>query len=65
MTKGSLIKSVMARQVSSDRGHPGVETIVMTENGATGIAVVTAGVSVGIHEVQFAYDGAHVGKVKG
>jgi len=65
MIKGSLIKSVMARQVSSDRGHPGVETIVMTENGATGIAVVTAGVSVGIHEVQFAYDGGTRWKGKG
>jgi enolase len=65
MTKGSLIKSVMATQVSSDRGHPGVETVVTTENGATGITVVTAGVSVGIHEVQFAYDGGTRWKGKG
>ncbi len=65
MTKGSLIKSVMATQVSSERGNPGVETVVMTENGATGITVVTAGVSVGIHEVQFAYDGGTRWKGKG
>lgn len=65
MTKSSLIKSVTARQVYSDRGHPGVETEVTTENGATGIAVVTAGVSVGIHEVQFAYDGGTQWKGKG
>ena len=65
MTKSSLIKSVMARQVYSERGHPGVETEVTTENGATGIAVVTAGVSVGIHEVQFAYDGGTRWKGKG
>jgi enolase len=30
---------------------------VTTEGGAKGVAVVTAGVSVGTHEVQFAYDG--------
>jgi enolase len=30
---------------------------VQTENGAKGVAVVTAGVSVGVHEVQFVYDG--------
>ncbi len=65
MTKGSLIKSVTARQISSDRGHPGIEAVVTTENGATGLAVVTAGVSVGIHEVQFAYDGGTRWKGKG
>ena len=57
MPTGSTIVSVTARQVFSDRGHPGVEATVVTENGATGVAVVTAGVSVGVHEVQFAYDG--------
>jgi len=65
MTKGSLIKSVMARQVFTERGHPGVEVVVTTENGASGTAVVTAGVSVGIHEVQFAYDGGTRWKGKG
>ncbi len=54
---GSRIKSVRARQVFSDRGHPGVEATVTTEDGETGTAVATAGVSIGKHEVQFAYDG--------
>ena len=53
----SIIKSVRAREIFSDRGHPGVEATVITENGARGVAIATAGVSVGIHEVQFAYDG--------
>jgi len=57
MGAGAIIKSVTARQVFSDRGHPGVETTVTTEDGSYGVAVVTAGVSVGKHEVQFAYDG--------
>ena len=62
MAKGSLIKSVRARQVFTDRGHPGVETTVITENGAAGTAMVTAGQSVGKHEVQFAYDGGTLWK---
>ncbi len=57
MHDGTLIKSISARQIDSDRGHPGVETTVVTRNGAVGVAVATAGVSVGIHEVQFVYDG--------
>lgn len=57
MSAGSTIVSVSSRQIFSDRGHPGVETTVTTENGAKGTAVVTAGISVGEHEVQFAYDG--------
>lgn len=57
MSAGSTIVAVTARQIFSDRGHPGVEATVVTENGAKGVAVVTAGVSVGEHEVQFAYDG--------
>jgi len=51
------IRSVSAREVYSLRGHPGVETRVITEEGATGIAIATAGVSVGGYEVQFVYDG--------
>ncbi len=65
MKKGSLIKSVIARQVFSDRGTPGVETTVTTENGTTGTAVVTAGASVGKYEVQFVYDGGARWKGKG
>ncbi|RLT38874.1 MAG: phosphopyruvate hydratase [Chloroflexi bacterium] len=57
MPAESIITSVTARQIFSDRGHPGVEATVTTANGAKGVAVVTAGVSVGVHEVQFAYDG--------
>lgn len=51
MAKGSIIKSVTAREIISDRAHPGVETIVVTEDGSKGIAVATAGVSVSEHEV--------------
>jgi enolase len=54
---GMTIVSVTARQVYSDRGHPGIEATVKTENGAVGVAVCTAGVSVGQHEVEFVYDG--------
>jgi enolase len=57
MPKGSRIASVRARQVFTWRGHPGIETTVTTMNEATGVAAVTAGLSVGDYEVQFAYDG--------
>jgi len=50
------IASVTARQIYSDRGHPGVRATVTTESGATASAEVTAGTSVGKYEVQFAYD---------
>jgi enolase len=65
MATGSTIVSVTARQIFSDRGHPGIETTVKTENGAKGVAVVTAGVSVGAHEVLFAYDGGNKWHGKG
>jgi enolase len=57
VNSGRAIVSVSARQVYSDRGHPGIEATVKAENGAIGIALCTAGISVGQHEVQFAYDG--------
>ena len=57
MGSGTIIRSVTARQVFSDRGHPGIEATVKTANGALGVAICTAGVSVGQHEVQFVYDG--------
>jgi len=57
MGSGTAIISVSARQVYSDRGHPGIEATVKTESGAVGVALCTAGISVGQHEVQFAYDG--------
>ena len=56
MTAGTVIKSVMARQIFSDRGHPGVEATVVVENGAVGVAMATAGISIGEHEIQFVYD---------
>ena len=65
MTTGSIIVSVTARQIFSDRGHPGIEATVKTESGARGVAVVTAGISVGAHEVQFAYDGGSRWQGKG
>jgi enolase len=55
--KGSRIASIVARQVFTWRSHPGIETTVITVNDATGLATVTAGLSVGDHEVAFAYDG--------
>jgi enolase len=57
MTRGSIIEAVAAREIFSGRGHPSVEATVTTVNGATGVAEATAGLSVGEHEVQFAYDG--------
>lgn len=54
---GTLIKSVKAHQVYTNRGKPGVEVIVTTENGAVGRAMCTSGVSIGTHEVDFTFDG--------
>jgi len=51
------IRTVFAREVISARGHPGVETTIVTEKGASGTAVATAGTSVGKHETAFVYDG--------
>lgn len=65
MATGTAIVSVSARQVFSDRGHPGVEATVKTANGGTGVAICTAGISVGQHEVQFAYDGGPKWRGKG
>lgn len=53
----TLIKSVTARQVYTNRGKPGVEVVVKTENGAEGRAMCTSGVSMGTHEVEFTFDG--------
>jgi len=57
MGSETRIKSVTAREIFSERGHPGVEATVTTENGTTGVAVATAGVSVGQFECVFVYDG--------
>ena len=55
----TTIKSVKARQVYALRGHPGVEAIVTTENGAVGRAICTSGVSIGTHEIAFNFDGGN------
>ncbi len=65
MTRGATIISITSRQVYSDRGHPGIEATVVTENGAKGVAVCTAGVSIGTHEIEFAYDGGTKFRGKG
>ena len=57
MRQASKIVSVTARQIMSLRGHPGIEATVETQNGARGVAIVTAGISVGKHEVRFATGG--------
>ena len=54
---GTIINSVKAQQVYTNRGKPGVEVVVTTENGAQGRAMCTSGVSIGTHEVDFTFDG--------
>jgi enolase len=54
---GNEIVSVQAMQVFTWRSHPGIEVFVRTRNGSEGRAVCTAGISIGTHEVKFAYDG--------
>jgi len=57
MKLSSKIKNICAREIISIRGHPGIETTVVTEDGSSGTAIVQAGVSVGEHEVFFVHDG--------
>ena len=52
----TTIVSVYGQEVYTDRGHPGIEAIVKTENGSVGRAVCTSGVSIGTHEVAFNFD---------
>lgn len=59
------IKSVFAHEVYSLRGHPGIEAIVVTEGGASGVALCTAGLSIGTFEVPFVYDGGERFRGKG
>ncbi len=54
---GTSIRSIRAREVYTNRGMPGVEAVVTTENGAQGAAMCTSGVSMGSHEVAFSLDG--------
>ncbi|HBF86983.1 MAG TPA: phosphopyruvate hydratase [Clostridiales bacterium] len=62
---GTLIKTIRARQVYTNRGKPGVEAIVTTENGAEGRGMCTSGVSIGTHEVDFTFDGGKMFGGKG
>lgn len=54
---GTAITSLHARQVYTNRGKPGIEVMVTTENGAMGCAMCTSGISIGTHEVEFTFDG--------
>ena len=54
---GTEIVSIRAMQVYTNRGNPGVEAVVTTENGATGRAMCTSGISIGTHEIAFSFDG--------
>jgi enolase len=51
------IKNIVAREVISTRGFPGIETTVTINGGACGTAIVNAGISVGEHETFFIHDG--------
>ena len=62
---GTTIVSVKDRQVYTNRGNPGVEAVVTTENGAVGRAMCTSGVSIGTHEVDFTFDGGEKFRGKG
>lgn len=62
---GTVIKSIRAHQVYTNRGNPGVEAIVTTLSGAVGRAMCTSGVSVGTHEIDFAFDGGAKYRGKG
>lgn len=54
---GTEIRSIQARQIYTNRGNPGVEATVITENGAVGRAMCTSGISIGTHEIAFSFDG--------
>ncbi|MGD9560274.1 MAG: enolase C-terminal domain-like protein [Oscillospiraceae bacterium] len=54
--QGTAIKRVFARQIMGRR-YPAISATVVTENGASASANCSAGISVGTHEVVFAYDG--------
>lgn len=54
---GTEIISIHAHQVYTNRGMPGVEAIVTTQNGAVSRAMCTSGVSIGTHEIKFQFDG--------
>lgn len=51
------IKAVWAREITSRDAFPAIESTVLTEGDAKGIAVAAAGSSVGEYEARFVYDG--------
>ena len=51
------IASVDAMQVFTNRSHPGIEVKIKLADGVEQSAMCTAGNSVGVHEIPFAYDG--------
>ena len=53
----TIIKKVSARQVFSGRGYPAVEATIETCSGKKGTVQCVSGLSIGTHEVAFAYDG--------
>lgn len=53
------IKRIYAQQVFTPRHVMGVEAIVETQSGVIGRATCNSGVSIGTHEVKFAYDGGN------
>lgn len=59
----SSIRKIYAQQVYTRRGHPGVEAIVVTEDGSEARAICTSGVSIGSHEIPFQFD--NTGKFNG
>lgn len=59
------IRSIQARQIYTNRGNPGVEAVVTTENGAAGRAMCTSGISIGTHEIHFDFDGGEKFRGKG
>ena len=52
MPANSRIVHVSARQIYSDREHPGVETTVVTESGCKSVGFATAGISTGGFEAE-------------
>ena len=61
----TTITSIVAREAYSNRNQPAVLVTVKTENGATAKAVCCAGISVGTHEIEFAYDAGAKWRGKG
>ncbi len=57
MIKNSEIKSITAVQILDSRGNPTLQTKVVLESGAVGIASVPSGASTGIHEAYELRDG--------